>query len=171
MPLEANPENQFNTVLFTMKKIQQITVVTVLTFTTFVHSTPNNEQLKNQLMNCDTCKSPTFHGRDFYLPFCADDQTYANLCEAVCANSEITPSKGSCDKCEKKKCGPIFMPVCSPDGKRLYANKCHANCAGAEFTKCQGLNMVIPGETPLPPNHELPLRLQNVGQETEDEDV
>lgn len=31
--------------------------------------------------------------------------------------------------------------------------------------------MVIPGETPLPPNHELPLRLQNVGLESNDEDV
>ena len=63
------------------------------------------------------------------------------------------------------------MPVCSLDGKRLYANKCHAQCAGVEFSKCEGLNMVIPGETPLPPNHELPLRLQNFNVDSKDEDV
>ena len=35
-----------------------------------------------------------------------------------------------------------------------------------------GLNMVIPGETPLPPNHELPLRLQNFNVDSKaDEDV
>ena len=87
------------------------------------------------------------------------------------------------------------MPVCSLDGKRLYANKCHAECAKVEFSKCEGLNiiifflllysflslyffilklglnMVIPGETPLPPNHELPLRLQNFNVDSKDEDV
>ena len=31
--------------------------------------------------------------------------------------------------------------------------------------------MVIPGETPLPPNHELPLRLQNFNVDSKDEDV
>lgn len=58
------------------------------------------------------------------------------------------------------------MPVCSSDGKRLFANKCHARCAGVEdFIDCPGLNMVIPGKTPLPPNKELPLRLQTVGDQ------
>ena len=58
------------------------------------------------------------------------------------------------------------MPVCTSDGKRLFANKCHARCAGVEdFIDCPGLNMVIPGKTPLPPNKELPLRLQTVGDQ------
>ena len=67
------------------------------------------------------------------------------------------------------------MPVCSSDGKRLFANKCHARCAGVEdFIDCPGLNMVIPGKTPLPPNKELPLRLQTVGDQdlsSEDENL
>ena len=108
-----------------------------------------------------------FFRRDFYLPFCAGSQTFANLCEAVCSDASETPSKGSCDKCEVKKCNQIFLPVCTLDGSRLFANKCHANCAGVEFADCPGLNMVIPGKTPLPPNEELPLRLQNVDQDVE----
>ena len=67
------------------------------------------------------------------------------------------------------------MPVCSSDGKRLFANKCHARCAGVEdFIDCPGLNMIIPGKTPLPPNKELPLRLQTVGDQdlsSEDENL
>ena len=27
--------------------------------------------------------------------------------------SEIIPTKGSCDACEKKKCNQIFLPVCT----------------------------------------------------------
>merc|ERR1712029_817261 len=141
----------------------------------------DNSELKKKLLNCNTCKAPTFHGRDFYLPFCGDGKTFPNLCEAICATtasstssnaeeiiSENLPSKGSCDKCEVKKCNQIFLPVCTLDGKRLYANKCHANCAGVEYKDCPGLNMVIPGKTPLPPNKELPLRLQNVDLDPQD---
>ena len=66
-------------------------------------------------------------------------------------------SPGSCDACEKK-CTPIFIPVCSPDGKVLYANKCHAKCAGlteeGAYGDCEGLNIVIPGKTPLPPGRK-----------------
>ena len=107
------------------------------------------------------------------MPFCSEGVSYPNLCEAVCANEAIPPSKGSCNKCERKKCNQIFVPVCTSDGKRLFANKCHAKCAGVEdFIDCPGLNMVIPGKTPLPPNKELPLRLQNVatGDEISDDD-
>ena len=82
--------------------------------------------------------------------------------------SENLPSKGSCDNCEGKKCNQIFLPVCTLDGKRLFANKCHANCAGVEYKDCPGLNMVIPGKTPLPPNKELPLRLQNIDSNHQD---
>ena len=116
----------------------------------------------------------SFFRRDFYLPFCGEGETFPNLCEAVCAtesseeNSSALPTKGSCDKCEIKKCNQIFLPVCTLDGKRLFANKCHANCAGVEFADCPGLNMVIPGKTPLPPNKELPLRLQNVDLDAQD---
>ena len=78
------------------------------------------------------------------------------------------PSKGSCDNCEGKKCNQIFLPVCTLDGKRLFANKCHANCAGVEYKDCPGLNMVIPGKTPLPPNKELPIRLQSVDSGPQD---
>lgn len=108
------------------------------------------------------------------MPFCAGDKTFDNLCEAVCQSpQDIVPTKGSCDRCEVKKCNQIFLPVCSLDGSKLYANKCHANCAGVEFADCPGLNMVIPGKTPLPPNKELPLRLQNVDLESDmsDDDV
>ena len=68
----------------------------VLTFSVnwIVARPNNNNDLKNQLMNCSTCKSPTFHGRDFYLPFCSNGETFPDLCEAVCSNSEVTPSKG-----------------------------------------------------------------------------
>ena len=113
-----------------------------------------------------------FSRRDFYLPFCSNDVSFPNLCEAVCANPGVPPSKGSCDNCENKKCNQIFVPVCTADGKRLFANKCHARCAGVEdFIDCPGLNMVIPGKTPLPPNKELPLRLQTVGnQELDNKD-
>ena len=74
----------------------------------------------------------------------------------------------SCDNCEGKKCNQIFLAVCTLDGKRLFANKCHANCAGVEYKDCPGLNMVIPGKTPLPPNKELPLRLQTVDSDPQD---
>ena len=108
--------------------------------------------------------------RDFYLPFCGGEKTFPNLCEAICSTdaNENLPSKGSCDKCEIKKCNQIFLPVCSLDGERLFANKCHATCAGVEYKDCPGLNMVIPGKTPLPPNKELPLRLQNVDLNVQD---
>jgi len=130
----------------------------------------NNADIKTKVMNCDTCKAPTFHGRDFYLPFCGGEKTFPNLCEAICSTDakETYPSKGSCDKCESKKCNQIFLPVCTLDGGRLFANKCHAVCAGVEYKDCPGLNMVIPGKTPLPPNKELPLRLQNVDLDVQD---
>ena len=124
---------------------------------------PTTDSVGEKLMNCSTCKSPTFHGRDFYLPFCKGNQTYGNLCEAICDDAlDGLPSKGSCDLCETKKCNQVFSPVCTLDGRRLFANKCQAQCAGQESSDCPGLNVVIPGKTPLPPNKELPLRLQNV---------
>merc|ERR1712156_830807 len=43
----------------------------------------NNADIRNKVMNCDTCKAPTFHGRDFYLPFCGGEKTFPNLCEAI----------------------------------------------------------------------------------------
>ena len=58
------------------------------------NNTNSNDLLKSKLMNCSTCKSPTFHGRDFYLPFCSNGQSFPNLCEAVCSSSEIIPTKG-----------------------------------------------------------------------------
>ena len=84
-------ENQFGIVRrFTMKILLFITL-----FFHFSIARPNNNDLlKAKLMNCSTCKSPTFHGRDFYLPFCSDGQSFPNLCEAVCSNSEIIPTKG-----------------------------------------------------------------------------
>ena len=36
------------------------------------------------------------------------------------------------------------------------------------YKDCPGLNIVIPGKTPLPPNKELPLRLQNVDSDPQD---
>jgi hypothetical protein len=136
----------------------------------------DEDALKKKLLVCETCKSPTFHGRDFYLPFCHGEKSFPNLCKAVCeAESgggnlmQNPPSKGSCDRCEVDKCSQIFLPVCTLDGRRLFANKCHAKCAGEEeFGDCTGLNMVIPGKTPLPPNKELPQRLQNFGQDKDD---
>lgn len=116
-------------------------------------------------LTCSSCKAPTFHGRNFYLPFCKKglNATFGNICEATCdANEDKGIQQGSCDLCELKKCNQIFSPVCSLDGATLYANKCHAQCAGVEFQDCPGLNAVIPGKTPLPPNKELPTRLQNV---------
>ena len=87
-------ENQFGIVRFTMK-------ILFLFITLFFHfivarpkNTNSNDLLKSKLMNCSTCKSPTFHGRDFYLPFCSDGQSFPNLCEAVCSSSEIIPTKG-----------------------------------------------------------------------------
>ena len=87
-------ENQFGIVRFTMKILLFITL-----FFHFIVARPNNSNssndlLKSKLMNCSTCKSPTFHGRDFYLPFCSDGQSFPNLCEAVCSSSEIIPTKG-----------------------------------------------------------------------------
>ena len=86
-------ENQFGIVRFTMKNLLFITL-----FFHFIVARPNNtnsnDLLKSKLMNCSTCKSPTFHGRDFYLPFCSDGQSFPNLCEAVCSSSEIIPTKG-----------------------------------------------------------------------------
>ncbi len=40
-------------------------------------------------VSCGNCKAPKFHGRDFYLPFCSEDDegkktTHYNLCEAIC---------------------------------------------------------------------------------------
>ncbi len=83
----------------------------------------------------------------------------------------LVPSKGSCDKCEVKKCGQVFLPVCSEDGKTLYANKCHANCAGAAYKECSGVMTIIPGRSPLPPNAALPVRLQNFGDNDSDPDM
>jgi hypothetical protein len=76
--------------------------------------------------------------------------------------------QGSCDKCEELKCSSVFLPACSPDQKRIFANKCHAKCAGLESVECQGLhNFIVPGKSPLPPNFELPSKLQNVGEAEE----
>ena len=87
-------ENQFGIVRFTMK----ILLLFITLFFHFIVARPNNSNsndlLKSKLMNCSTCKSPKFHGRDFYLPFCSDGQSFPNLCEAVCSNSEIIPTKG-----------------------------------------------------------------------------
>ena len=148
-----------------------VKIVAISAFLHFTSGKPADQALSAKLLNCNTCKAPTFHGRDFYLPFCKGEQTYGNLCEAVCDETfgEIIPTKGSCDGCEVKKCNQIFSPVCTLDGQRLFANKCHAQCAGVEFSDCPGLNMVIPGKTPLPPNKELPLRLQNVDMNVDNE--
>ncbi len=108
--------------------------------------------------SCSNCPPPKFQGREFYLPFCSEDEdgnrrTHHNLCGAICFDKY---SKGSCDGCESR-CSAVFTPVCSADQERLYANPCHARRAGMEeegvdFVDCQGINTVIPGKSKLPPN-------------------
>lgn len=150
-------------------------------------------------VSCGNCRAPKFQDREFYLPFCAEDQegnrvTHNNVCDAICSGKftkgenifknyirfaglswedEIVQlmngcfsdyvSLGSCDGCEKE-CTAVFMPVCSLDQRQLFANACHAKCSGLseeEYKDCEGLNIVIPGKTKLPPNNLLPKRLQN----------
>lgn len=116
-------------------------------------------------VSCGNCRAPKFQDREFYLPFCAEDQegnrvTHNNVCDAICSGKF---TKGSCDGCEKE-CTAVFMPVCSLDQRQLFANACHAKCSGLseeEYKDCEGLNIVIPGKTKLPPNNLLPKRLQN----------
>ncbi|TRY71585.1 hypothetical protein TCAL_09062 [Tigriopus californicus] len=116
-------------------------------------------------VSCGNCRAPKFQDREFYLPFCAEDQegnqvTHKNVCDAICSGKF---TKGSCDGCETE-CTAVFMPVCSLDQRQLFANSCHAKCSGLgeeEYKDCEGLNIVIPGKTKLPPNNLLPKRLQN----------
>lgn len=51
----------------------------------------------------------------------------------------------------------MFKPKCSKDQRRLFANRCHARCAlggdaaeeAGDFVDCEGLNIVIPGRSPV----------------------
>ena len=99
-------------------------------------------------------------------------RSFPNLCEALCdPEGSGKATKGSCDRCEEVKCSSVFLPVCSPDQKRIFPNVCHAKCADVESVECDGLNsFVVPGKTPLPPNFELPARLQNVDKDSTSKD-
>ena len=60
------------------------------------------------------------------------------------------------------------------DQERLYANECHAKCAGLEvegqdFADCDGLNIVIPGKTKLPPNRLPQKQLQELEDKEQEE--
>eukprot|EP00095_Tigriopus_kingsejongensis_P003969 maker-scaffold310_size212938-snap-gene-0.10 protein:Tk03969 transcript:maker-scaffold310_size212938-snap-gene-0.10-mRNA-1 annotation:"hypothetical protein" len=124
-------------------------------------------------VSCGNCRPPKFQEREFYLPFCAEDEagnrvTHKNVCEAICRGKF---TKGSCDGCETK-CTAVFVPVCTLDQSQLFANSCHAKCSGLsedKYKDCEGLNIVIPGKTKLPPNHLLPKRFQtSILQNTQD---
>lgn len=115
-----------------------------------------------QGLSCEECIRPRFQNHPLYLPFCLNNKTYNNLCEALCTTSEVdvsltgeTPTKGSCDKCELK-CSMIFIPTCSKvsasEDATVFPNKCHAKCSGVEYEDCKGFPVppVIPGKTRLP---------------------
>jgi len=115
-----------------------------------------------QGLSCAECIRPQFQKHPLYLPFCINDKTYNNLCEALCSTSEVDlnldsnkPRKGSCDKCELK-CSKIFTPTCSKasesEAPTVFPNKCHAKCAGIEYEDCKSflVSPVIPGKTRLP---------------------
>eukprot|EP00088_Acartia_fossae_P004386 TRINITY_DN11876_c0_g1_i1.p1 TRINITY_DN11876_c0_g1~~TRINITY_DN11876_c0_g1_i1.p1 ORF type:complete len:155 (+),score=27.43 TRINITY_DN11876_c0_g1_i1:42-506(+) len=130
--------------------------------------------------SCSQCVHPRYpplppnSGYILYLPHCVDNQTY-NFCDAVCLGLKFDgkASAGDCTGCSRK-CSRVFKPVCNSDQTILYTNKCEAECAGADYADCQGLSTVIPGKSPLPPSHLLPVSLQGVysqGDQTEDEDI
>ena len=111
-------------------------------------------------LSCTECIHPQFQDHPLYLPFCYKETTYHNLCEALCSSSEEiisleSPTKGSCDKCEKK-CSMIFTPVCSKvsgsESPTVFPNKCHAKCSGTEYEDCTNLpfSPIIPGKSRLP---------------------
>ena len=72
----------------------------------------------------------------------------------------------------------MFKPKCSKDQRRLFANRCHARCAlggdaaeeAGEFVDCEGLNIVIPGKTKLPPSWKTQVELQSGVSEQAEED-
>jgi len=128
-------------------------------------------------LSCSECNHPKFQKQPLYLPFCLNEKTYSNLCEALCSISEEDrnlesqrPTKGSCEKCEIK-CSKIFIPTCSrvsgSEVSTVFPNKCHAKCSGKEFENCKNLpnSPVIPGKTKLPAlpiSKESPEGLQNL---------
>ena len=51
--------------------------------------------------SCDRCPVPKFQGKEFYLPFCTEDEegnkvTHPNVCEAICVE-KAKFSKGKDD--------------------------------------------------------------------------
>merc|ERR1711913_15809 len=112
---------------------------------------------------CARCIQPELppgSGRQLYLPHCVDGVTH-NYCDAICTGKQVSKeNQGSCEGCEAK-CGMVFTPVCTLDGKLAFPNPCLASCAGVQVGPCEGLNSVIPGKTKLPPNHQLPKHLQS----------
>ena len=113
-------------------------------------------------LSCSECIRPQFQNQPLYLPFCYNEKTYNNLCEALCSISEVDisldsgkPVKGSCNKCELK-CSKIFIPTCSTvigsESPTVFPNKCHAKCSGMEYEDCKSFPFppVIPGKSRLP---------------------
>ena len=134
-------------------------------------------QQKVECLSCSECIHPKFQNNPLYLPFCLNEKTYKNLCDALCSIPEdsltdtpLKPTKGSCEKCEMK-CSKVFIPTCSKasgtDDTYVFPNKCHAKCSGMEFEDCTNLPFpsVIPGKTRLPSlplNEESPEGLQDL---------
>ena len=146
----------------------------ILTFILLIIGTLNHSV---HSLSCSECIHPQFQNHPLYLPFCLNEETYNNLCDALCSISEDKlsidipkPIKGSCDKCESK-CSKIFIPTCSKssDSEKsiVFPNKCHAKCSGVEYEDCTNLLVppVIPGKTKLPVlplSKESPEGLQNL---------
>ena len=113
----------------------------------------------------EPCFVPKYQDIPLYLPFCYQDQTFNNVCEAKCKASETQgfPTKGSCNGCEKQCRNKPFVPKCTADQRLVFPTQCHANCAQIEVVDCKlRFQTVIPGKTKLPPGREPPIGLQNL---------
>ncbi|MEZ4432601.1 MAG: Kazal-type serine protease inhibitor domain-containing protein [bacterium] len=80
-------------------------------------------------------------------PVCGvDGETYANACEAMCAEVAVARD-GACADCA---CSEIADPVCGVDGV-TYDNPCFADCAGVEILRAGRCERVACGGETLCP--------------------